>query len=1603
MHRPRTGSETRCAEGQPVARRVEGHRAAEARGQSGGSEVQVTRSGIASTEGGRKRAAGETVPCEGEQAHSAETRERVALAVVAAGPDRQPVTDRVERDGIAQEIEVVQGGSEVDIVRAGVASADGRGEGAAGETGVGEGEQPDRAGQARDIAEAAIVGRPDRQPVAGRVQRNRPAESVAGLQGGSEVDIVRAGIAAAKRGGERTPSEAGVSEGEQPHRAGIGGHIAEAVVAKSPDGQPVPGRVQRDGLAEEVAGRQRGPEVEIVSTRVASADGRRERAAGEAGVGEGKQPHRARGSGRIPEAAVDARPDRETIARRIQRNGPAELIVGLQGRPEVEIVSARIAPPDCGRERPAAKAGVGEGEEPHRTGVAPEITEAVVAVSPHREPVAGRVQRDGNAEDVVALQSGSEIEIVAAWIAPADPRRERAAGEVGVAEGEQPHRAGINERSKEAVVLVRPHRQPVPGRIQRDGLAEPVVELERCTEVEVVSPCVASADGGRERTAGEAGVGEGEQAHRAGVGDRVGCSPITARPHRQPVPGRVQRDGDAEEIKGLERGAEVEIVPAGIAPADGGRERAAGETGVREGEQPHRADAVERICSAPILVGSDRQPVPGRVQRDGDAEDVVDIQRGSQIAIVSARVSPADRGREGTASEAVVAEGEQPHRTGVAEGVARAVVTDRPDRQPVPGRVQRDGVAEKIIGLQGGSEVQVVHARVAPADGGRERAAGETGVRKGEQPHRTGTAEPIAEAVVTDRPDRQPVPGRVQGDGVAEAVAGRQRGPEVQIVSTRVAPADRGREHAAAEAGVGEGEQPHRAGQARDIAEAVVTGRPDRQPVPGRVQRDGGAEGVAVLQGGAEVDVASTVIAPAQGRRERAAGEAGVGEGVQPHRAGVGERIAEAVILGRPDRQPVPGRVQRDGSAERVAVLQGDSEVDVVAAGIAPADGGRERAAPEAGVAEGEQSHRAGTAGDIAEAAVALRPDRQPVSGRIQRDGGAEQVEVLQGGSEVEIVSTRIAPADRGRERAAGEAGVAEGEQPHRAGNASYIAEAVVGVRPDRQPVPGGVQRNGLAEPITGLQSGSEVEVAAAGIAPADGGRERAAPEAGVAEGEQRHGAGSVGHIADTGVVERPDRQPVPGRVQRNGGAERFAVDYDGPGIEVVRTGIAPADGRRERTAPEAGVGEREQPHRAGVGNKIAEAVVLGRPDRQPVPGRVQRDGIAEGVVGLQGGAEVDVVAASIASADRGRECAAAEAGVGEGEQTHPAGIEGHSAEAVVAHRPDRQPVARRVQRYGASELVEGLESRTHVPIRRAQPRPDDPGILPGLGLGEVADDDVPGVQQQAAARAGVDARQIDIAQRLLARDLDPAAAATTGGQHRAQHGRQVVGPDHGRPALPSRRGDIDADPVVDEGGPGIGQGRQEAEPALVRRIVGPVHAIGRAALEGPADADQPAQGAARGVDLRRQQAHRSTRQIDPAAIAQQARGQIDARGRQVAARRDADDAAVQAARRVVDRALDLRDRAARGIGQLTADTGPSDRGDLVRQTERARCPQRYGTAVHAARGVDRSAHAEEATRDLDRAAVQARAARGVDAARDLDQTGRAAIDGDIAQMHTAV
>ncbi len=108
-----------------------------------------------------------------------------------------------------------------------------------------------RAGEARRVARAGVKIRPDREPVARGVHRDRNAKLVTRLQA-CDIDIVAAGVALADRRRERPAGETRVGEREQTHRAGEARHIPRAGVGIRPHRESVACGVQRHGAAKQV-------------------------------------------------------------------------------------------------------------------------------------------------------------------------------------------------------------------------------------------------------------------------------------------------------------------------------------------------------------------------------------------------------------------------------------------------------------------------------------------------------------------------------------------------------------------------------------------------------------------------------------------------------------------------------------------------------------------------------------------------------------------------------------------------------------------------------------------------------------------------------------------------------------------------------------------------------------------------------------------------------------------------------------------------------------------------------------------------------------------------------------------------------------------------------------------------------------------------------------------------------------------------------------------------------------------------------------------------------------------------------------------------------
>ena len=149
--------------------------------QRGHIDILANRIALAHCRG--QRAVGEIPITEAEQIHRARIgRPTARRAVIQTRPHGQPVTRRVQRHRIAETIVPLQRGY-IDILAAGIALADRRFQRAAEEIRIGEAKQVDRTGiRCRTARRTIIVGGPDSQAIARRVQRHRRAELIAGLQ-----------------------------------------------------------------------------------------------------------------------------------------------------------------------------------------------------------------------------------------------------------------------------------------------------------------------------------------------------------------------------------------------------------------------------------------------------------------------------------------------------------------------------------------------------------------------------------------------------------------------------------------------------------------------------------------------------------------------------------------------------------------------------------------------------------------------------------------------------------------------------------------------------------------------------------------------------------------------------------------------------------------------------------------------------------------------------------------------------------------------------------------------------------------------------------------------------------------------------------------------------------------------------------------------------------------------------------------------------------------------------------------------------------------------------------------------------------------------------
>ena len=122
------------------------------------------------------------------------------------------------------------------------------------------------------------------------------------------------------------------------------------------------------------------------------------------------------------------------------------------------------------------------------------------------------------------------------------------------------------------------------------------------------------------------------------------------------------------------------------------------------------------------------------------------------------------------AGETHIAESEQIHRAGIARPIARTVISERPDSQPVARRVQRHRTAETVKCFQR-ADIEILAVGIPLAECRFQRATGETRIAEAEQIHRAGIGHHRARCtIIAIRPDGEAIAGRVQRHRTAETI-----------------------------------------------------------------------------------------------------------------------------------------------------------------------------------------------------------------------------------------------------------------------------------------------------------------------------------------------------------------------------------------------------------------------------------------------------------------------------------------------------------------------------------------------------------------------------------------------------------------------------------------------------------------------------------------------------------------------------------------------------------------------------------------------------------------------------------------------------------------
>ena len=333
--------------------------------------------------------------------------------------------------------------------------------------------------------------------------------------------------------------------------------------------------------------------------------------------------------------------------------------------------------------------------------------------------------------------------------------------------------------------------------------------------------------------------------------------------------------------------------------------------------------------------------------------------------------------------------------------------------------------------------------------------------------------------------------------------------------------------------------------------------------------------------------------------------------------------IAAAGIAQRPDRQRAA--VQRDRRPEIVIGVQNGRNVEILAAGIARADPGFQRATAEQRIGKAEQVDGPAIGQDVAAAIVAGGADREPVVA--QRHGSAEVIQGVQAGDR-QVLAAGIAVADHRLQIDAAKFEIGKAEQIDRAGKALAIVGPVIASGPDRQAQT--IERDRRAEAIVIVETdggggrADQIQPGHRAIACAQGRGQPRPAKTRIGKGEQMDRARTGDAVASATVARRADGEAI--AVERHRLAEQVEIlDAD---RQVLAAAIAEPDDRFLHGRGQRGIGKAEQIDRTGGRAVVERAAILARAHGQPVA--IERDTRSEAIRDAEIG-HIDIVGARIA------------------------------------------------------------------------------------------------------------------------------------------------------------------------------------------------------------------------------------------------------------------------------------------------------------------------------------------------------------------------------------